>query len=234
MNLTNFVPITQDEFDQFRTNISYNRRFRTLSNLATPVATTSTTPSSSTSHNAPFPVDVFKRGIKRDPSVFPTLKDEDRNDSWHRTFANQARAQDVSDVLDENYKPVTPTDIALFEEKKKYLYAILESKVEMAKGRAIIRKHESSYDAKAAYAELSKYHLKSTKAALSSNKILGYITTARLVMVLGMAPQITSFSIGKNKSAYMSDLFHPLHISLMSKSLPCFRRLFIPSKNLVK
>jgi hypothetical protein len=50
----------------------------------------------------------------------------------------------------------------------------------MAKGRAIIRKHESKYDAQTTYAELSKYHLKSTKASLSSNKILGYITTAEI------------------------------------------------------
>jgi hypothetical protein len=58
-----WLGITQGEFDQCNTNLSYNRRFGTLSNLTTPVTTTSSTPS--TSHNAPFPVDVFKRGIKK-------------------------------------------------------------------------------------------------------------------------------------------------------------------------
>jgi hypothetical protein len=123
---------------------------------------------------------MFKRGIKRDPSVYPVLKDELYNDSWHHFFAHQARAQVASDVLDAAYSPATPAETDLFQEKQKYLYAVLESKVETAKGRAIIRKHESTFDAQKAYAELQEHHLKSTKASLSSVKILGYITSAKI------------------------------------------------------
>jgi hypothetical protein len=54
------------------------------------------------------------------------------------------------------------------------------TKVETAKGRSIIRKFESMFDAQRTYAELSDYHLKSTKASLSSNKILCYVTTAKI------------------------------------------------------
>jgi hypothetical protein len=50
---------------------------------------------------------MFKRGITRDPSVFPKLKDELLNDQWHRTFDNQAKAQSVRDVLNASYKPTT-------------------------------------------------------------------------------------------------------------------------------
>jgi hypothetical protein len=32
------------------------------------------------------------------------------------SFANQARAQDVSDVLDPTYLPITPADVDLFQE----------------------------------------------------------------------------------------------------------------------
>jgi hypothetical protein len=35
-------------------------------------------------------------------------------------------AQDVSEVLNEQYVPSTPADIALFAEKPKLLYAVLE------------------------------------------------------------------------------------------------------------
>jgi hypothetical protein len=42
---------------------------------------------------------MFKRGTKCDPSAYPTFKDELFNDQWHHTFANQARAQYVTDVL---------------------------------------------------------------------------------------------------------------------------------------
>jgi hypothetical protein len=58
----------------------------------------------------------------------------------------------------------------------------LESKVETVKGKAIIQKYESTFDAQKAYAELQQHHLKSTKASLNSLKILGYIMVA-LVMV---------------------------------------------------
>jgi hypothetical protein len=78
-------------------------------------------------------------------------------------FANQARAQDIDEVLDPAYLPTTSAEYELFQEKLKYVYAILESKVETAKGKAIICKHESKYDAQKAYAELHEYHLKSTK-----------------------------------------------------------------------
>jgi hypothetical protein len=60
------------------------------------------------------------------------------------------------------------------------LYAVLESKVETAKGKAIIHKYESYFDAQKAYAKLQTHHLTSTKASLSSVKILGYITSAKI------------------------------------------------------
>jgi hypothetical protein len=108
------------------------------------------------------------------------LKDELWNDNWHRSFANQARAQDLSDVLNAAYFPTTSAEYDLFQEKQKYLYAVLESKVETAKGKATIRKHESTFDAQKAYAELQNHHLTSTKASLNSVKILGYITSDKI------------------------------------------------------
>jgi hypothetical protein len=83
---------------------------------------------------------------------YPTLKDEIWNDNRHRSFANQAREQDVHDVLDDKYAPITTAEKDLFQEKQNFLYAILESKVETAKGKAIIRRYESTFDAQKAYA----------------------------------------------------------------------------------
>jgi hypothetical protein len=121
------------------------RRFIALSNLQHTLIVTSsfTVPSttSASSYSTPSPVDLFERGIKSDPSVYPTLKDELWNDNWHHSFANQARAQAVDEFLNPAYLPTTSTEYDLFQEKQKYLYAILESKVETAKGRANIRKH---------------------------------------------------------------------------------------------
>jgi hypothetical protein len=159
--------ITQDEFDQFCCNTKYTRRFASLASLSTAAPSTPSTAPTPTptppSHSAPSPVYLFKRGIKRDPSVYPTLKDELWNDNWHRSFANQARAQDLSDVLNAAYVPTTSAEYDSFQEKQKYLYAVLELKVETAKGKAIIHKHESTFDAQKAYAELQNHHLTSLK-----------------------------------------------------------------------
>jgi hypothetical protein len=68
--------ITQDEFDQLCCNTKYTRRFASLASLGAPAPSASSNAPTSTltaSHSAPSPVDLFKRGIKRDPSVYPTL-----------------------------------------------------------------------------------------------------------------------------------------------------------------
>jgi hypothetical protein len=145
--------ITQDEFDQFRCNTKYTRQFASLASLSTPSASTSSSasePTPTSSHSAPSLVDLFKRGIKRDPYVYPTLKDELWNDNWHPCFANQAVAQDLSDVLNATYVRTTSSEYDLFQEKQKYLYDALESKVETSKRKAIIRKHGSSFDSQKA------------------------------------------------------------------------------------
>jgi hypothetical protein len=50
----------------------------------------------------------------------------------------------------------------------------------MAKGKAIIRSHKKDYDAQKAYAELKNYHLTSNTALFSANKIMEYLTSARI------------------------------------------------------
>jgi hypothetical protein len=123
---------------------------------------------------------MFRRAIKKDPSLFPTLKDDKYHDVWHRSFKTQAVAQDVSDVLNETYVPKTADDIALFAEKQKYIYAVLESKVLTDRGKAIIRDHEHDFNAQQAYQKIKSYHLKSTKAKMESSTILSYITSTKL------------------------------------------------------
>ena len=171
--------ITQEEFDEFRISPTYVTT-RTSNALSLP-ATHRTGPSTSTNPSSSYsPADIFRRGIKKDASLFPVLKDEKFNDSWHRSFVNQARAQDLSEVLDPAYKPKTPSEEELFIEKQKFVYAILESKVHTDRGKAIVREYEDTFDAQAVYKKLTDHHLKSTKAMIESSTILSYITSVRL------------------------------------------------------
>ena len=123
----NWSGITQTDFDTFRVDPSYVSSLHGGTTVPGSTAVSSSSaPSTATKYS---PAELFRRGIKRDPSLFPTLKDEKFNDSWHRSFSNQARAQDVSEVLDPLYTPSTTEERDLFLEKQRFLYAVLEAKV---------------------------------------------------------------------------------------------------------
>ena len=170
--------ITQEEFDEFRISPTY---------IATCTSTAFSLPAApraglnaTTNSSSYSPADIFCRGIKKDATLFPILKDEKFNDSWHRSFVNQARAQDLSEILDPTYKPKSPSEEELFTEKQKFVYAILESKVHTDRGKAIVREYEDTFDAQAVYKKLTEHHLKSTKAMIESSTILSYITSVQL------------------------------------------------------
>ena len=173
-----WMAITQENYDDFRIGPSFDPLLGQFSSTGTTVSPT--TPVTSSTAARYTPADLFRRGIKRDPTLFPVLKEEKFNDTWHRSFANQARAQDVMQVLDPSYVPVSIEDKELFDEKQKYVYAILEQKVLTDRGKGFIREHENDYDAQKVYQKLVDHHLKSTKAMIDSSSILSYITSVRL------------------------------------------------------
>ena len=171
-----WMQVTQASFDAFRISPANIARLTSSGIVSSTTQGSYGTPSTSKFSK----VDLFRKGIKRDPSLFPTLKDEKFNDSWHRSFMTQARAQDVDKVLDESYVPGTQEEQDLFAEQQKYLYAVLESRVLTDVGKSFVRLHENDYDAQAVYSKLKAHHLKSTKAMIDSSAILSYVTSARL------------------------------------------------------
>ena len=169
-----WLALTEEQFIDYRMSehyISMNNGWSASSSTST--STTLTT--------ARDPVSEFRRGIKRDPNLFLTLRDDKHWDSWRRSTISQARAQDVEEVLNEHYNPdaTTPAGL-LFKEKKKYMYAVFEKCVQTDVGQDIVREHTTDSDAQAVYQKLCKHALRSTKASLSSQSLLTYITSVRL------------------------------------------------------
>jgi hypothetical protein len=153
-----------------------------ISMTASP-ATPPTTPVSklSSSLSAYTPATLFRKDIsKRDPTLFPTLKDKKFNDNWHESLVNQASSQDASEVLDTSYVPTTKQAKELFIEKQKYVYSIPESQVITDKGRAFVHEYKDTFDAQKVYQKLTDHHLGSTKAMIESSTIISYITSVRL------------------------------------------------------
>jgi hypothetical protein len=136
--------ITKEEFDQFRISPSYivMRRNRKSGVPFLP----SVAKSPSVPKALPSSAELFKKGIRRDQILFPTLKDEKFHDSWHRSFENQAHAQKVAEVWDTTYKLTSPVEMEVFKMIQIFVYAILENKVLTSKGKEIVRKYEETRD----------------------------------------------------------------------------------------
>jgi hypothetical protein len=105
-----WTSITQEEFDEYLVSPAYDGTIfgtsSSVSNHDLPAAPGSTRPRD--------PVADFKKGIKRDPSQFPILKEDKQWDNWNRTTNAQGRAQDIAEVLDPTYKPIT-AEVRLYE-----------------------------------------------------------------------------------------------------------------------
>jgi hypothetical protein len=111
------------------------------------------TPTASSTHDARDPIADFKRrGIKRDPSQFPILKEDRQWDCWNRTHNAQARAQGVEEIMNPTYTPVTTEDKALFAVKQAYMFAVFFEKTLLTdQGKAYVREYESQCDSQSIY-----------------------------------------------------------------------------------
>jgi len=172
-----WTAVTADSFNDYRTGPDYAAIRRNGSPLPTPLASSTPQPARTT----PSPVEIFKRGIKRDPALFMPFKDGKMFDSWQRSTLAQARAQDVADILDPNYVvPSIQADKDLFSEKQKYMFAVFERTLLTDVGKSFVRDHENDGNAREVYKKVVDYYLKSTKASLDSSGLLSYITSIRL------------------------------------------------------
>jgi hypothetical protein len=89
-----WLAITADQLNEFRiTTTWFGMTTKGTSILTAP------TPGTGTKRDL---VSDFKKGIKRDMSYFPTLKQDKQRDNWNRATIAQARAQDVSNVFDHH------------------------------------------------------------------------------------------------------------------------------------
>ena len=126
-----------------------------------------------------FTAAEFRRGVKRDKTHYMELKDDKHFNTWNRGFVATAYMHHTDHILDENYKPATPTEIGLFREMQIFMYAVFEEKLKTDKGKSLVSEYESTRDAQSIYRELMKHAKSSTAAQLSGDTLLKYITSAR-------------------------------------------------------
>ena len=164
--IDDWTEVTKEAFDFFRCS---DACFNATEFDITPVA-------AAPKHD---PLNDFRKGIKRDASLFTILKDPKQWDSWHRSTMAQARAQDVSEVLDPSFVP-SQSEGPLFEAKQKYLYAVFERVLQTDKGKALLQAYEDEADAQQIFKELCEDALQSTCSSIDSSRLLSYITSVRI------------------------------------------------------
>ena len=185
LNNDDWCSFSEDDFDCYQGNFHSN--FAPTTPVApapmTPMGYSVATPSTGAVLQPTIPpmseVAAFRRGIKRDQSLFPVLKEERDWDDWQRRMHTQALAQGVENVLNPYYKPIPP-DYALFHEQNKYMMAVLLNCVQTDFGKGLIRKYEGTNNAQGLFEELEQRARSSTSAIITAQQLLSYITTATL------------------------------------------------------
>ena len=124
-------------------------------------------------------VDQFKKGIKRDASVFPVLKEGRQFDDWQGDFVTIAESQGLEEIIDVNYRPLTTDGNDLFNEKQKFMYSVLRRTLKTDRGKHFVRYHENDRNAQEVYKKTVNYYLKSRKTSIESRELLSYLTSAR-------------------------------------------------------
>ena len=121
------IPITMDEevldIDSQELRMWYAQH-NSGAAITTPASSTSTPTTPTASHVPTTSTDLFKRGIKHDPSLFPVMKHDRQFRQWKVHTISLDKAQDCSEVVDTDYIPCTPNKQALFAQKQIYMYSV--------------------------------------------------------------------------------------------------------------
>ena len=163
--------------------------FRTflVQNLPNPIGpepvTSGPIPSSRPAAYSPSALDLmsFKKGIKREITAYPSLKDERYFDGFKRSLFIVAKTHECSEVLDPNYTPGSePEEEELFEAKQTFMFSVFNTNLQTDMGKTIVRRPLASTDAQAVWKELSEHMRTSSKGASEKRRLTQYVTNTVL------------------------------------------------------
>ena len=106
----------------------------------------------------------FKKGTKRDASVYPIFKNDKYYDTFQRSFLANLKAQGLYDVADPDHDPESgdTCEKELFKGKQSFVYSVLVTSLPTEKGRELVKEFEG--DARSIILKLHHYHTKSNVA----------------------------------------------------------------------
>ena len=141
--------MTREHFVKFRQEdmkLMSNSRSSHIEQHTPMTIFTGHTKSTATSESQTAP-NNFKRGTKRDASVYPIFKNDLYYDTFQRPFLAIIKAQGLYDVADPDYDPGDGDyyEQELFQEKQSIVYSVLVTSLQTDKGREFARSILSTY-----------------------------------------------------------------------------------------
>ena len=119
----------------------------------------------------------FKRGIKRDISAYPTLKDEKYYESFKRSVLVTARAHDCEEILQPTFRPKGDADsLELFRLKNDFMYSVFNKCLLSDMGKTIVRKLLDNMNAQRVWEEFATHMTTSSKGKAEKRRLHTYVT----------------------------------------------------------
>ena len=121
----------------------------------------------------------FKKGIKREETAYPTLKDERYFDGFSRSLYITAKSHECEQVLDPDYTP-SNAEKDLFEAKQIFMFSVLDKHLLTDMGKIIVRKYVHTTDAQSVWKDFQDHMKFSSKGASEKRGITQYVTNTTL------------------------------------------------------
>ena len=155
---------------------------------------------------------IFRKGIKREETAYPTLKDERYFDSFSRSLYITAKSHECEDVLDPEYTP-SNSEKELFEAKQVFMFSVLDRHLLTDMGKSIVRKYVHTTDAQSVWKHFQEHMKSSSKGASEKRRLTQYVTNTVLITTIKVQLNnlyYTSMSSSGNlkKSLKSLNIFH--------------------------
>ena len=121
----------------------------------------------------------FRKGIKREETAYPTLKDERYFDSFSRSLYITAKSRECEDVLDPEYTP-SNSEKELFEAKQVFMFSVLDRHLLTDMGKTIVRKYVHTTDAQSVWKDFQEHMKSSSTGASEKRRLTQYVTNTVL------------------------------------------------------
>ena len=110
----------------------------------------------------------FRKGIKREKTAYPALKDKRYFDSFSRSLYIAAKSHECEEVLHPEYTP-SNSEKELFEAKQVLKFSVLDKHLLADMGKTIVRKYVHTTDAQSVW-KIFQEHMKSSSRGASEKR----------------------------------------------------------------